>query len=200
MYKKFLLFIALLCSSMQYAFDAKPLLEIKPSYFFFSSSPMNTIYNHGGFEVQLSTSVPIGDACDLYGSVGYRRASGDGLMNQLQADEPTALTVLPIDIGIKPIFNCTERCSYFFAVGPRVFYFSQNNSSQYISNMVDGGGIGFFVNTGFDILFAEKFLLGIFGEYSYENVSISPKLPNVYSNGTVQIGGFSFGISLGYAF
>lgn len=196
MYKKNFLLIVLLCSSMQYAFDAKPLLEIKPSYFFFSSSPMNTVYDHGGFQVQVSTSVPVGDSFDLYGSFGFRKASGDGL----NSDVPTSLTVIPIDIGIKPVFTISESCSYFFVVGPRIFYLSQDNSSPYVNNIIDGGGIGLFANTGFDILFADNFVIGFFGEYSYESKSISPKVANVFSNGTIQIGGFAFGVSLGYAF
>lgn len=65
---------------------------------------------------------------------------------------------------------------------------------------INSGGVGMFVNAGLNATVADCFLLGIFGEYSYEKKKICPKRPNVYSNGCVQIGGFAFGMSLGYAF
>jgi hypothetical protein len=66
--------------------------------------------------------------------------------------------------------------------------------------MVNGGGLGLFANTGFNVELTDSIVLGIFGEYSYEKKSISSTIPNVYSNGSVQIGGFACGLSLGYVF
>jgi hypothetical protein len=196
MYKKTALFAALLCTLTEYASPVTPWLEVKPSYFFFPVSPMKDIYDHGGFEIQGSASIPVCNYLDFYGSIGYRRASG----HALNTCEKTSLTVVPIDIGLKPIFNFCERFSYFFALGPRFFYFHQHNNSPYVDCSINGGGVGLFVNTGFNVLFADCFLLGIFGEYSYEKKTICPKMPNVFSNGSVQLGGLAFGVSLGYAF
>ncbi len=196
MYKKIALLSALLCTSTQYASDVTPWLEIKPSYFFFCASPMNKIYDHGGFEIQGSVSVPVYNYLDLYGSIGYRKAWG----HALNTCATTSLTVVPVDIGLKPIFNFCERFYYFFAIGPRFFYFHQQNNSPYVDCIINGGGIGLFINTGFNVLLADCLLLGIFGEYSYEKKTICPNMPNVFSNGGVQIGGFAFGVSLGYAF
>lgn len=196
MYKKITLLAALLCSSTQYASDAMPWFEIKPSYFFFSASPMNEIYDNGGFEIQASASVPFFKHLDFYSSIGYRQVSG----HALNSDEKTSLTVLPLDIGLKPVFKIDERFCYFFAVGPRFFYFNQRNNSPYVDQMINGGGVGLFANTGFNVRLADSFLLGIFGEYSYEKQTIDTTIPNVFSNGSVQMGGFAFGLSLGYAF
>lgn len=196
MYKKIALLSALLCTLTQYAANVTPWLEIKPSYFFFVKSPMNDIYDNGGFEIQGTASVPLCNYLDLYGSVGYRKAWG----HALNTGEKTTLTVMPFDIGLKLVFNFWERLYYFFAIGPRYFYFFQNNTSPYVDGIIDGNGIGLFVNSGFNVLFADSVVVGIFGEYSYEKKKISPTMPNVYSNGSVQIGGFAFGASLGYAF
>lgn len=196
MYKKITLFVALFCTSTQYASNVTPWLEIKPSYFFFSSCPMKDIYHHGGFEIQGSVSVPVCNYLDVYGSIGYRHARG----HALNTCEQTSLTVVPIDIGLKPIFNFCERFYYFFAIGPRYFHLHQRNNSPYVDCNIKGNGIGFFVNTGFNVLLADCFLLGIFGEYSYEKKKICPNRLNVFSNGNVQIGGFAFGVDLGYAF
>lgn len=196
MYKKIALFSSLLCTLTQHASNETTWLEIKPSYFFFSSCPMNDIYDHGGFEIQGSASVPFCNHLDFYGSVGYRKVCG----NALNTCEKTSLTVVPFDIGLKPVFNFCERYYYFFAIGPRFFYFHQHNNSPYVDCKINGGGVGLFVNTGFNVQLRDCLLLGIFGEYSYEKKKICPTRPNVFSNGSVQLGGFAFGASVGFGF
>lgn len=196
MFKKIALLSIVCFTWMQYAADVTPWLEIKPSYFFFSASPMHDIYRHGAFQIQASTSIPWCHYLDFYASVGYRKAHGSAL----NGDQITSLSVVPLDIGLKPIFTFDERLSYFFAFGPRFFYFSQSNDVLSDTSLIHDGGIGLFVNTGLNIELAECILLGIFGEYSYEKKTILPTLPNLYSNGPVQIGGFALGVSLGYAF
>ena len=196
MYKKIILLSALLCTVAQHAADVTPWLEIKSSYFLFSVSPMKNIYNKGGFEIQGSASVPFCNQLDFYGSVGYRKAWG----HALNTCQKTSLTVIPVDIGLKPIFNLCERFFYLFAIGPRFFYFHQRNNSPYIDCKINGGGIGLFVNTGLNVQLSDSFLLGVFGEYSYEKKKVCPNRPNVYTNGSVQLGGFACGVSLGYAF
>lgn len=196
MYKKIALLATLLYPAAQYAYNLTPWLELKPSYFFFSSCPVKNIYDDGGFEIQGSASIPFCDYVDLYASIGLREAHG----HALSSCEKTRLIVLPVDIGLKPAFNFCDRFYYFFAIGPRFFFFHQHNKSPYVDGSINGGNVGLFVNTGFNALLADRFLLGIFGEYSYEKKSICPCKPHVYSNGSVQIGGFAFGISLGYKF
>ena len=204
MYKKIVLFCMVVYGLQQYAADNNvdsyamitPWIEIKPSYFIFSGSLMHEIYHHGGFQIQASASVPLSDYCDVYTSIGYRKAWG----NALNSDENTDVMVVPNDLGIKPVVTIDEHCYYFVAFGPRFFYMHQYNDSAYINTNVHGGGIGFFINTGFDMRVTDHFVLGIFGEYSYEKENIYATTENVYSNGPVQIGGFSVGLSFGYAF
>jgi hypothetical protein len=196
MNKKIVLFSALLCMLVQCAFGTSSWLEMKPSYFFFSASPMKHIYDNGGFQIQGSVSVPICNYFDLYGSVGHRTVHG----RALNSCEKTNLTVMPIDIGLKPIFKLCERLSYFAAIGPRVFRFHQHNRSPYVDCKINGTGVGLFINAGFNAIVKNCLLLGVFGEYSYEKKKVCPKMTNVFSNGSVQIGGFAFGASIGYAF
>jgi len=196
MYKKISLLSVALCLLTPYASNSTPLLEIKPSYFFFSASPMKNIYNDGGFEVQGSIAAPLSNHLDLYGSIGYRKAWG----HALNSDEKTSLSVVPVDIGLKLLFNCCNRFYSFVASGPRYFHFHQHNPSLYVDPTINSGGVGFFINTGFSVRVTDCLMLGIFGEYSYEKQKIFPNSPNVYSNGGVQLGGFAFGLILGYAF
>lgn len=196
MYKKLTLLTALLCSSTQYASDLSPWLELKPSYFLFYGSTAHGIYHKGGFEVQGSASFPLTNCLDVYTSIGFRQANGYAL----NSEEKTKLKVVPIDLGLKPIFNFRECFYYFFAMGPRYFYFHQHNDSPYVPQKVNGGGIGFFINTGINALLTENCFVGAFIEYSFEKARVSPNVPNVYSNGSLQIGGFAFGATLGYGF
>lgn len=196
MYKKFFFFFLLFCSIKEYALELRPWLEIKPSYFFFPQCPMNDIYKKGGFQIQASGSIPFRNYFDFYASLGYRRVAG----HALDTCEKTNLSVVLLDFGIKPIFNFCEKFYYFFAAGPRLFVFHQNNDSAYVNSSLNASGVGLFANTGFNVLLKDSFLLGIFGEYSYEKKKICPSIQNVYSSGSTQLGGLAFGLSFGYAF
>lgn len=195
-YKRIVLLSTLFCHVTQYATNVAPWLEIKPSYFFFAQPPMSKIYNHGCFEIQGSVSVLFGKYLGFYGSVGYKRAMG----HALKSYEKTVLSIVPVDIGLKLILNSKRCCSYFFAVGPRYFGYTQHNSSLYVYPIINGGGLGMFANTGFNVMLADCFSLGLFGEYSYENTVVSTGKNNVGSGGSVQLGGFAFGASFGYKF
>lgn len=196
MYKKCMAFSALLCTMIIHPLDVTPWIVIKPSYFLFYQSPMNEIYEKGGFQVQSSLSVPVIKYLDGYFSVGYRQVWG----HALNTGEKTSLAVIPFDLGIQPTFKVSERWYGYFAVGPRFFFFQQNNKSVYVASTVKASGIGVFANAGFNALLADHFLLGLFGEYSYEQKMICPTTPNVYSSGNAQLGGLAFGLSFGYAF
>ena len=193
---KVIVLFALLCLLTQHAFGLTSWLEIKPSYFFFPQYPMNEIYDKGGFEIQVSGSVPFRNYFDFYSSIGYRRVCG----RALNSCEKTNLSVIPVDIGIKPIFNFCEKFYYFFAIWPRFFFFQQNNNSPYVNSEINDCGIGVFANTGLNVLIKDSFLFGIFGEYSFEKKKIYPIGLNVYSNSSAQLGGLAFGLSFGYAF
>jgi len=196
MYKKVLFLAALGYAVPHHACNATPWLEVKPSYFFFTAAPMRDVYRHGGFEVQGSVSVPVCANLDLYGSIGYREAWG----RALNSGEKTSLRVIPVDFGVKPTFNFCERWYYFFTIGPRYFHFNQQNKSPYVDCKISSDGMGFFINTGFNVLLADSVLLGLFGEYSFERKGVWPNKSGVFSNGSVQIGGFAAGVSVGYAF
>lgn len=148
------------------------------------------------FQYHLFVQIPFRNYFDFYASLGYRRVSG----HALNTCDKTTLSVVPVDIGIKPIFNFCEKFYYFFAAGPRFFFLQQNNASPYVSSPINACGVGVFVNTGLNVLIKDSFLFGIFGEYSYENKKISSSVLNVYSSGSTQLGGLAFGLSFGYAF
>ncbi len=176
--------------------EVMPILEVKAGYFFFANHTMRKIYDDGGLDVQLSGSCPVLDGLNLYGSVEYLSKHG----RSLSGDQRTSVWMLPVSLGIKPIFFISPRIQYYFAIGPRYFYFHQHNHSSYVPTNASRNGIGGFVNTGFNFLSRKNLLIDVFGEYSYEKTHFHSYDKTHVEGEKVQVGGFVFGGGLGYAF
>ena len=172
-----------------------PTLEVKGGYFFFSDSKMRKIFNEGGADVQLSSSTPIWKWLQIYGSVEYLERHG----KSLNGGQKTRIWEVPLSLGLKPVIAISSKAEYYFTLGPRYFFVHQHNDSHYVDKEVNGNGLGGFVNTGFNFYPTTHFLVDIFGEYSYKRMHFKSSKHHVYG-GNVQVGGFAFGIGLGYAF
>lgn len=196
MSKKTLLIYLLLCPVWQIKAKQRPWIEIKPSYFAFVNAPMKEIYNHGGFEIQGSGSLPFTNQLDLYVGIGYRKAWGHALIT----GEKTTLAVVPLDVGLRPLFKFSDNHYYYFTIGPRLFHVHQHNDSVYVDRKINDVNLGLFINTGINLLFSRGLLLGLFGEYSYEKSKSYPAISNVFIPGSVQVGGVAVGLSIGYEF
>lgn len=171
-------------------------LEIKPGYFFFSNHMLRKIYHHGGFEIQGSATYLLCEMIALYGSLGFLHAKG----KSLQANQETSISQIPLDVGLRAIADFNERAKGYLSIGPRYFYFHQHNDSNYVSKNVRRNGIGFFLNGGCNFIKNDRFLLGVFGEYAFEQKSFKSTMLNVYGRPHVQVGGFTFGASIGFVF
>lgn len=194
MTKKIYLALACLMTSL-HASASRPMLEIKPGYFFFSNHTLRKIY-HGGFEIQASGLYPLQNWIGLYASLGYVHAKG----TSLQGNQKTSIWQIPIDLGLRTTAHFNKYIKGYFSIGPRYFHFHQNNDSPYVSPKISKNGAGFFINSGLQIIAHECFILGIFGEYGYEHKSFTSTTPNVYGKPDVPIGGCTFGASVGVAF
>lgn len=179
---------------------SQPLVEIKAGYFFFSNSKMRKIYDRGGVDVQLCASYPLWKLTsrwdlNAYGAVEYLHISG----RSLNGHQRTSLWSVPINIGLKPVYAINARMQYYFAIGPRYFYIHQHNRSSHVYRNKSRSNLGFFVNTGFNYLICDHFVIDIFGEYSYAKTHFHSRKSRVYTR-NIQIGGFTFGGGLGYEF
>lgn len=179
-----------------HAYKSSATVEFKPGYFFFTNSPLSKIYKHGGLEAQASGTLPLLRWLACHASVGVMQAWGKSLNN----DQKTSLLQLPVDLGLKPLFALHKKIDYYFAFGPRYFYLHQHNDSSFVEESVHKNVMGFFVNTGFNVRPVKHFLLGLFGEYGYGKTSFKACKPNVFGQQNVNIGGLTFGVSLGYSF
>jgi hypothetical protein len=186
-------FVPLFCD--QSSLQTPPLLETKGSYFFFASDTIRDVYSSGGFEIQVSGSYPIWKCVHIYGSLGFLEAWGDST----HFNQSTSIWEIPVDLGLKSLFNLTSFVQYYIALGPRYFYVHQHNHSAYVNKNMSQNGVGLFTNTGFNFILKKHFLIDIFGEYSYEPTSFSSSMTHVYTS-DIQLSKFAFGAGLGYAF
>ncbi len=170
-------------------------LEAKVGYFYFADSKMRKIYNEGGWDVQLTGTYPLWRWLSLYGSVEGSKRWG----KSLNAKEKTSIWQIPLSLGLQPKFKIASFAYYYFTLGPRYFFLGTNNHSPYMDKHLHAQGFGGFVNTGFQFLPKKHFLIDLFGEYSYERAHTDPSHANTFGR-HIQVGGFTFGLGLGYSF
>lgn len=179
--------------------ESKPIIEAKGGYFFFASSKMRQVYD-GGWDIQLSSSIPVWNplkklSLNVYGSVEFLRCSG----HSTEEHYKTHIWELPINVGLKPIFLLSQQVQYYWTLGPRYFFIHQHNLSPYVDKNKSKNGVGLFVNTGFNFIFYKHLVIDLFSEYSYAKIHFPSSIFNVYTR-DIQVGGFTFGGSLGYSF
>ena len=143
----------------------------------------------------MSGSYPIWRWLQVYGSVEYQEVHG----RSLHGHQKTSLWKIPVNLGLEAIINIYPKMQYYFALGPRYFYVHQHNDSSYVNRNINRNGVGGFANTGFLFLLCRHLVLDVFGEYSYERTHFHSSKTNVEGR-HIQIGGFTFGGGLGYAF
>lgn len=180
---------------------SQPLVEFKMGYFFFSNSKMRKIYDRGGLDIQLCASYlllwnPTSRwALNAYSAVEYFYRSG----KSINGHQKTSLWSIPINIGLKPVYEINASMQYYFALGPRYFYIHQHNCSSYVYKNRSKNGLGFFVNTGFNYFLCDHLAIDIFGEYSYAKAHFHGGKSRVYTR-NIEITGFTFGGGIGYEF
>ncbi len=191
--------IALLLFTTAYG-AIEPILEVKGGYFMFTNEKMRKVYG-GGYDLQLSGTAPIWNWVQLYVSAEYLQASG----HSLGFNQRTSLWQLPINVGLRGSVKLSSQILYYATLGPRYFFLHAENHSHFVESTICHHGIGGFANTGFTFRPCNpNYSLGnvfidIYAEYSYEHMHRNPSKEDVFGN-SVQVGGFSFGGGVGYAF
>ncbi|MGH2639613.1 MAG: hypothetical protein ACRDF4_10100, partial [Rhabdochlamydiaceae bacterium] len=170
-------------------------IEIKGGYFIFLDAKMSKIYDHGGLDVQVSGSYPLYRYVQVYGSIEYLERYG----TSLNGGDKTKIWEIPLSLGLKPVITICSMIQYYLTIGPRYFFVHAHNSSSALDRNISQNGLGGFLNTGFNFFPCRHLLIDVFGEYSYKRMQFRSSTTNVYGK-TVQVGGFVFGVGLGYAF
>jgi hypothetical protein len=173
----------------------KSLLEVKGGYFFFVDKKMRQVYDEGGLDLQLCTSLPLWKWLQVYASVECLQRNGRSLNDH----QKTSIIETPLSLGLKPVIVITPEIQYYLTLGARYFLVFAHNHSTYVDKTMSNGGLGGFVNTGFNLFPKPHIVVDFFFEYSYKRMSFYTPKTNVYTR-TVQVGGCSFGVGLGYAF
>lgn len=191
------LFASVICfKAFVMASECEPFsFELKAEYFVFQNEKMRKIYGKGALEVEASSTYSLSDTFQIYGSVGYLETKG----KSINFDQKTTFWKVPVDLGLRAIFNLGCSLDWYLTVGPRYFYAHQKNKSSYVNKKIGKSGVGGFANSGFNYYLSESFFVDLFASYSYEPICFSTTKKGVYSK-TVQVGGYSIGGGLGYTF
>lgn len=171
----------------------KPYIDAKAGYFFFSSSDMSDVYDHGGIDVQISGAYPLVPFLRIYGSAEYLRKSGHSTVSH----DSTTFWAVPFSLGLQPTIGFGSVVSWYATLGPRYFLTRVSSDTSYIPKHIHSNGFGAFVNTGLLFTFCRHLALDIFGEYSYARL---PYQISSTQRQTSQVGGFTIGGGLGYVF
>lgn len=172
-----------------------PNLEVKLGYFMFTDSKMREVFDHGGIDVQLSTSYPVRRHLQIYASVEYQRKSG----HSINGREETTFWAVPLSLGLKPVATFSSYAQGYFTIGPRYVFAHVHNDSHFVDRNVSHNGFGGFVNAGLNFFPLRHLLVDLFAEYSYVRMHFHPHKHNVYGESR-QVGGLVFGAGLGYVF
>ncbi len=180
--------------------SSQPSVEFKMGYFIFTDSKMRRIYDRGGLDLQLCGSLPL---CNLscswtlnaYSAIEYFHCTG----KSINGHQSTSLWSMPINIGLKPIYEIHNHLQYYFAIGPRYLYIHQHNHSCYVYQNKSRNTLGLFVNTGFNYSPCDRLTLDLFGEYTYAKAHLHSRKFRVYTR-NIQVGGFTLGAGIGYNF
>jgi hypothetical protein len=175
--------------------EIQPTIEFKAGYFFFADGKMRKIYNEGGLDLQIAGSYPIWKWMQIYGSVEYIERHG----RSLNSHQKTRIWQYPISLGLKSVAKICKSTQYYLTIGPRYFFVHTHANSSHVDKTMNQNGIGGFVGTGFNFLPTDHLLIDVFGEYSYCKLHFHPHKKHTYGR-SIQVGGFAFGVGLGYAF
>lgn len=189
----------LACSVLQaHPFQA----ELKLGYFYFGDEIFRQIYRQDALDTQLTVSTPVWKWLRIYGGINYISREG----RSIGGHHRTEIIILPASIGLQAMIEVARDLKYYASIGPRYFYVHQENHFSAIDHSVNGHGIGGFINTGIQFDFGPDFyILGtdcfidLFCEYSFCRIPFRSHKQNV-TGATRQVGGLTFGGSLGYRF
>ncbi len=175
----------------------RPYIEEKFGYFFFTSTPMNQIYNQGGIDLQLSGLYPLCSYLGLYASVEYLQKSG----HSLGGHQRTTFWEVPLSLGLQPSVPLKSDRSviYYVTVGPRYVFAGIRNHSSFVPRTGHAHNIGGFINTGFMVNAYKELKIDFFTEYSFVRLKFHTSRRNVEAH-SVQGGGVVFGAGLIYRF
>ena len=174
---------------------AESALEAKAGYLFFGDHKMREVYDDGGLDLQVCATFPAWQWIQVYLSVDSNQRHG----KSLNIGQKTRFWEYPVSLGLQAVAAIIPQMHYYFTIGPRYIYAHVHNNSPYVDREMNHSTVGGFVNTGFHFFLLEHFLIDLFGEYSYARMHFHAHKKYAYGE-NAQVGGFTFGGGMGYAF
>ncbi|MCJ7581850.1 MAG: porin family protein [Candidatus Aminicenantes bacterium] len=156
--------------------------EVKVSYFSPTEKAFKDIYGGG---MTFGAEVSIGLWKKLQFWFGENFYSGDGGLTY--TEEETSLQILPIGGGLKYEFS-TGTLRFYGGIGVNLYNYRESN----VLGEVMKSGLGYIGKIGVYIQLTKGLLIDIFSEYTYCKM--------IPADFTINIGGITVGLGLGYKF
>jgi hypothetical protein len=167
--------------------------EFKMGYFRSGDKRFRHIYDDGLLDMQLTSSFCVWKPLYVYAAVEYIGAEG----RSIGGHEKTYMRIIPLSLGLQYIQRIACDFKYYLTLGPRYFFFHQENHSHGVPRTVNKSGLGGFINTGFIYYLSHHITVGFFGEYSYKRMHFESHRKNVEGQ-SIQVGGLTIGGEIGY--
>lgn len=173
-------------------------LEFKLGYFYFQDKRARKIYDNGGFIFRTEADYHFFDSLLLWLEGSYFAKNGPSLgFERLSTKFETGT----ITLGLKGIYS-GKYCAFYGGAGPRLFFLSVRNRSQYVKYRQHFVGIGGGITTGLLIFPWDRSLgyFDIFLDYALKSCHFSSDGKSSFVRHKVAIGGLSAGLGLGLRF
>lgn len=173
------------------------LFELKIGYFIPWDKALRQVYYSGGLDLRLSYTQPVSQHFSVYFDSEYVYLSG----KSVNFHQHTHLNMFNLSAGLEIISSLYYNLMKCYGViGPRYFFVFQNNNPSFVDKHLNQNNIGGFVGIG--VLFEpiQHFIIDVWMDGSYCKMHFHPHRNNVFSNGSVQVGGIALGLGVGYSF
>lgn len=165
-------------------------------YFYPWNKTIRKIYPNGNFIYKAEIDVRLISSLYVFGLGDCFTKKG----NSIGERDKTRINLAGFSLGLQYAINLKNKLSFVFGIGPKYFYFNTKDNTNYLPRKTTKNGLGGIAKASME-WYINKFFLNIFTDYTYNKMHFKAR-PNhkSYYSYEVQIGGFSIGAGLGYAF
>lgn len=172
----------------------RAMLEVKAGYFYFTSSILRSIFNHGGAQFELSLSCPLSNHISLYVAGDYFDKGG----HSLGLRNPTHLQIVPLNLGLQFFAPIRSWVNFYLIAGAQYSFVKIKNRGVCADSHNKTSHLGGFGELG--VLFSRKHIVfDVFACYSYNKMGFHTSRSSLETH-KVQFGGGYAGAAIGCRF
>lgn len=189
-----LIFILLLINIFAEHSKDNFLFEIKTSYFVFQDDTARKVYSGGTFMPSLEGNYRLYKNLHLFSEAAFLYKDG----TTEDVNSKATLILVPISLGLKPIFDVTDQVKIYFKAAPNWYYVREKLKYPFLKRSKSETGFGATFGVGTLKYLSCSWVLDIFVNYLYDRKTIRDSTSDIKFKR--YIGGFQAGAGIGYSF